>query len=96
MGGDPSRVDSHYNRALEIADGRLAGPYMSYAEAVVIGQQDRDLFVSLMEQALAVDPEAYPNAQLINVLTQRKARWYLENLDDYFLPDLPPEEEGGS
>jgi predicted anti-sigma-YlaC factor YlaD len=96
MGGDKSKVDYHYERALEIADGRLAGPYISYAEAVVIGRQDRELFVDLMNQALAVDPDAYPNARLINILAQRKARWYLENIDDYFLPDLPPEEDEGS
>lgn len=96
MGGDKSRVDFHFRRALEIADGRIAGPYVSYAEGVVIPQQDRERFVELMELALAVDPDLYPSARMINILTQRKARWYLENIDDYFLPELPDEDVQGS
>lgn len=92
MGGDKEQAEYHFRRALEIADGRLAGPYVSYAEAVVIPRQDVDRFVELMEQALAVDPDAYPPARLVNILAQRKARWYLENIEDFFLMDLPEEE----
>ncbi|MFW6289108.1 MAG: TRAP transporter TatT component family protein [Spirochaetota bacterium] len=92
MGGDKAKAEYHFERAVEIADGRLAGPYVSYAEAVVIPSQDVDRFVELMENALAVDPDAYPPARLLNILTQRKARWYLENIEDFFLLDLPEEE----
>lgn len=92
MGGDVEKAEFHHRRALEIADGRLAGPYVSYAESVIIPRQDVDRFVELMELALAVDPDAYPPARLINILTQRKARWYLEHIEDFFLLDLPAEE----
>jgi hypothetical protein len=93
MGGDKEKAEYHYQRAVEIADGRLAGPYMSYAESVVIPKQDVDLFVSLMEKALAVDPDAYPDARLVNILAQRKAQWYLDNLGDFFLLDTDVEGE---
>lgn len=92
MGGDKEKAEYHYRNAVELADGRLAGPYVSYAEAIVIPQQDVDRFVALMEKALAVDPDAYPPSRLINVLTQRKARWYLENIEDFFLLDMPVDE----
>ena len=92
MGGNPAKADYHHARALEIADGRLAGPFMSYAEAVAIPRQDVGMFVDLLERALAVDPDDYPPARLVNILTQRKARWYLENIDDFFLPDWPDDE----
>jgi predicted anti-sigma-YlaC factor YlaD len=92
LGGDKEKAEYHYQRALEVADGNLAGPYVSYAETFAIPSQDVDLFVSLMEQALAVDVDAYPSARLINVLTQEKAEWYLENLEDFFLLDVPLEE----
>ncbi len=92
MGGDKAKAEYHFERAVEIADGRLAGPFVSYAEAVVIPNQDVERFVELMERALAVDPDAYPPARLLNVLTQRKARWYLENIEDFFLLDLPEDE----
>ena len=93
MGGDKEKAEYHYVRAIEIADGRLAGPYVSYAEAVVIPRQDVDHFQELMESALAVNPDGYPPARLVNVLVQRKARWYLENIEDFFLLDLPWEED---
>jgi predicted anti-sigma-YlaC factor YlaD len=93
MGGDKEKAEYHHKRALEIADGRLAGPYLSYAEAVLIQRQDVDQFVSMMEAALAVDPEAYPEARLVNILAQRKARWYLDNLEDFFLLDVDIEGE---
>jgi predicted anti-sigma-YlaC factor YlaD len=92
MGGDKAKAEYHFERAVEIADGRLAGPYVSFAEAMVIPTQDVDRFVELMESALAVDPDAYPPARLLNVLTQRKAAWYLDNIEDFFLLDLPEEE----
>ena len=96
MGGDKSRVAYHHERALEIADGRLAGPYVSYAEAVLIPAQDVDTFIEYMNKALEIDPDAYAEARLINVLTQRKARWYLDHLDDFFLLDIEvPEEDQG-
>ncbi|MFW5826073.1 MAG: TRAP transporter TatT component family protein [bacterium] len=94
MGGDKEQAEYHFRRALEIADGRLAGPYVSYAEAVLIPRQDVERFVELMEEALAVDPDAYPSARLVTILAQRKASWYLENLEEFFLMDLPDEEEG--
>jgi predicted anti-sigma-YlaC factor YlaD len=89
MGGDKQKAEYHYEQALDIADGRLAGPYVAYAESVVIPRQDADLFVELMEKALAVEVDEYPPARLINVLTQRKARWYLENIEDFFLLGIP-------
>jgi len=88
MGGDKDLAEFHHERALFYADGRLAGPYVSYAETMLIPQQDRDRFVDYMHQALAIDPDAYPPARMINVLSQRKAQWYLDNIDDYFLPDI--------
>jgi len=114
MGGDKEKAEFHHQRALELADGRLAGPYVSYAESVVLPRQsqvsisgvetDEDLkayfaelqviadeFVALMEQALAVDPDAYPDARLVNILTQRKARWYLDHLEEFFLLDFDTE-----
>ncbi|MBU8913054.1 MAG: TRAP transporter TatT component family protein [Spirochaetales bacterium] len=109
MGGDKEKAEFHHQRALELADGRLAGPYVSYAESIVLPRQASvemgedlnayaagiqavaDEFVALMEQALAVDPDAYPDARLVNILTQRKARWYLEHLDEFFLLDFDTE-----
>ena len=88
LGGDKDLAEYHHERALFYADGRLAGPYVSYAESMLIPQQDRQQFIDCMNQALAVDPDAYPAARMVNILSQRKAQWYLDNIDDFFLPEI--------
>ena len=67
--------------------GTDKGQVCIFAELQVIA----DEFVALMEQALAVDPDAYPDARLVNILTQKKARWYLDHLEEFFLLDFDTE-----
>ena len=50
-------------------------------------RQDTELFTQLMEQALAIDPDEYPDNRLVNILAQRKASWYLEHIGEFFLLD---------
>ncbi|MDR0622846.1 MAG: TRAP transporter TatT component family protein [Treponema sp.] len=85
MGGNKSLVESHFQRALEKSGGRLAGPYVSYASAVSIPAQDYDTFKLHLETALALDPDADPANRLVNILSQRKARYLLDNAGLYFI-----------
>jgi predicted anti-sigma-YlaC factor YlaD len=87
-----TRAREHFERAVQLSEGSKAGMYISYAMAVCVPEQDVEQFVSLLEQALAVDIEAHPEVRLENVIAQQKARWLLENLEDYFL--LPEVTEG--
>jgi predicted anti-sigma-YlaC factor YlaD len=84
MGGDPSKVDTHYRRALEKSGGRSAGPWVSYAQAVCIPAQDSETFVRCLESALAVDIEKDPANRLVNIISQRKARYLLNQAPDFF------------
>jgi predicted anti-sigma-YlaC factor YlaD len=85
MGGDKSRVDTHYRLALEKSGGVLAGPYVSYAQAVSIPAQDYDTFKSCLDQALAIDPDGDSANRLVNILSRRKARYLLDNAGLYFI-----------
>jgi predicted anti-sigma-YlaC factor YlaD len=85
MGGNKSLVETHYRRSLEKSGGRLAGPYVSYAGAVSIPAQDYDTFKTCLETALALDPDADPANRLVNTLSQRKARYLLDNAEFYFI-----------
>jgi predicted anti-sigma-YlaC factor YlaD len=85
MGGDKSRVETHYRRALEKSKGLLAGPYVSYAQAVSIPGQDYATFKKNLETALAIDPDVDKSNRLVNVLTQRKARYLLDSAPLLFL-----------
>ncbi len=85
MGGSQERAREHFARAVELAGGAKAGPYVSLAVNVALPNQERAEFVELLETALAVDVDAEPALRLANVLAQRRARWLLDQVDDLFL-----------
>jgi predicted anti-sigma-YlaC factor YlaD len=84
MGGDPERAALHFERALEKSGGRLAGPYVSYAQAVAIPAQDYEAFRSCLQRALEVDMEADRENRLVNIIARQKAQTLLERAGDYF------------
>lgn len=84
--GDPyERSRKHFERAMELSEGRLAGPLVAYAEAVPLARQDRKEFEALLRRALEIDPDARPEFRLANLIVQRRARWLLSRLDELFL-----------
>jgi predicted anti-sigma-YlaC factor YlaD len=92
MGGDKSKVDTHFQLALQKSDGALASPYVSYAQAVAVPAQDYETFKANLDKALAVDVDADPANRLVNVLAQRKARFLLDSAVYYF-SDLEEEDD---
>jgi len=89
-GDRPARARKHFDRAVELSDGKLCGPYVSYAEAVCIPAEDRGQFEKLLQQALALNPDNDPPTRLVNLIMQRRARWLLSRVDKLFLPPLEP------
>jgi predicted anti-sigma-YlaC factor YlaD len=88
--GDPAeRARVHFDRAVSLTGGQLAGPYVSLAEGVSVSRQDRPEFESLLHRALAIDPDARPEWRLANLVVQRRARWLLSRADELFLEGSP-------
>jgi predicted anti-sigma-YlaC factor YlaD len=84
--GDPlARSREHFARAVALSHGQLAGPYVSLAETVSVQKQDRAEFQSLLNRALAIDPDARPEWRLENLIMQRRARWLLGQVDELFV-----------
>lgn len=86
-GESAARSRVHFERAVALTRGQLAGPFVSYAEAVSVRVQNRAEFDSLLTRALAVDPDARPEWRLANLIVQRRARWLRSRADDLFLGD---------
>ena len=88
--GDPAvRSEEHFDRAVALSGGQLAGPFVTFAEAVCVKKQNRAEFESLLHRALAIDPNAKPEWRLVNLIMQRRARWLLARADDLFLKPEP-------
>lgn len=90
MGGSPTEARRHFDRAIALSKGTHASPYLTYAQAVSISTQNKAEFREMLEQALAVDPARDSAQRLVNIVTQRRARWLLSREDDYFLDDGSP------
>jgi predicted anti-sigma-YlaC factor YlaD len=82
---DESAMQRHYQRALELSAGNRASVHVAYAEVVTVPKQDREQFEALLARALAVDVDEDPDQRLLNVIAQQRARWLLENADEFFL-----------
>jgi len=92
--GDPAvRSRQHFERALALSEGQQAGPMVSFAEAVCVQKQDLKEFESLLQQALAINPDAKPEWRLANLVMQRRAKWLLSRTDQLFLRSGPAEQK---
>ncbi len=84
-GGSVERARIHLERAVALSGGMRAAPYVSFAEGVSVGTQNRAEFEELLKKALAVDPDARPELRLANTVSQRRAAWLLSRADELFL-----------
>jgi predicted anti-sigma-YlaC factor YlaD len=84
-GGSIDEARRHFDRALVLADGRRAWPYVLFAESVAVAQQDKAAFLRSLNEALAVDPAREKSQRLSNLLAQRRARWLLARTAELFL-----------
>lgn len=84
--GDPEeRARGHFDRAMELSEGRLCGPLVTLAESVSLPKQNKAEFTRLLEWALEIDPDVNPEWRLANTIMQSRARWLLGRVDILFL-----------
>jgi predicted anti-sigma-YlaC factor YlaD len=84
-GGGPARAKAHLDRALALSMNKKLGPRVSFAEGVLVQQQDRDAFTRLLEEVVRANPGEVPRYRLANILAQRRAKALLAHVDDLFL-----------
>ncbi len=84
-GGSIERARASFDRAVSLSGGRRAAPLVSFAETVDISIQDRTEFSRLLNEALAIDADAFPDQRLANLIAQKRARWLLARMDRLFL-----------
>jgi predicted anti-sigma-YlaC factor YlaD len=79
------RCKFHFNRAVKLTEGKMAAPYVAFAESVSIQKQNRAEFESLLHQAMAINPNGRMEWRLNNIIMQHRAAWLLSREDDLFL-----------
>ena len=82
----------HYARSVEISGGISASPYISLASTVSVNEQDYEEFERLLNTALKIDPELFPEMKLAGIIYRDKAQWLLDHKSDFFLLDFDEED----
>jgi len=83
-GGGPAVAKKHLDRALELSGGKKLGVQLSFAETVLVQQQDRTAFEAELRRIVAFDVDSAPEHRLANIIAQRRARALLAHIDDLF------------
>jgi hypothetical protein len=83
LGGEPETGREHFERAIELSNGRDLGAKVELAESYARLLYDRELHDKLLAEVLEADP-VEPGVTLLNVLAQERARELLASADDYF------------
>jgi hypothetical protein len=83
MGGNPDESRQHFERAIELSEGKNLMVKVSYARHYARMVFDRALHDRLLEDVLQADPHV-TGYTLLNVLAKQEARKLLDSADDYF------------
>ncbi len=75
---------AHFERNLELSHNHQAAPLVNYAENVAVARKDKREFTDLLNRALKIDPNGYPEHRQLNLVEQRRARWLLSRTDKLF------------
>ena len=83
LGGQPDRAREHFERAIELSEGRNLLAKTLYAERYARLAFDQELHDQLLQEVLAADPEMH-GLTLQNTYAQKEARRLLASSAEYF------------
>ncbi len=83
LGGKPEEARGHFERAIELSDGRDLSAKVEFAKGYAKLLYDRELHDRLLNEVVDADPYA-DGLTLTNVMAQDEARVLLAAADDYF------------
>jgi hypothetical protein len=81
---DKKSAQQHYERALQLSQGKKLSADVTYAEAVLVDSQNKKQFTHVLGKVLAFDVDSDLDHRLVNILAQRRARWLLARIPDLF------------
>ena len=82
-GGDMKKSAAHFNVSID-AQPNYLGTRIAMAEEWAIKEDNKDLFLELVDYVLAADPGVVPYIRPENECEQRKAQILKDDIDEYF------------
>jgi tetratricopeptide (TPR) repeat protein len=84
MGGNPEKANKHFQEAFKISGSKLLAAQLMYAKFYAVQIQDKALFVKTLNEIIATPVNFFPERNLANEVTKRKAKILLEKVDTLF------------
>lgn len=83
-GGDLTRAQHHFQKALEFSQGKFLMTQVYYADHYARKTFDRNLFVATLQNVLETPVDKIPQLTLLNTVAHKKAKEMIEQVDTYF------------
>ncbi|THB65641.1 MAG: hypothetical protein D6E12_12175 [Desulfovibrio sp.] len=83
-GGKPDEARAHFERALEISDGKFLQAQVMFASRYCRMVYDRELHDQLLDQVMKAEIDQVEELTLANVLAKKRAEALLADADTYF------------
>jgi len=84
LGGNPDTSKMHFEKCLELNQGKFLMTFVYYARSYAVQTQNRDLFENLLTRIDTASINILPEARLSNAIAKKKARLLRSKIDDLF------------
>ena len=84
LGGGPENSKKMFEQARAVENGKFLLVDVLQARYLSTSIEDEDKFDALLEGVLEADPGQLEGVRLINILSQKKARFYMDNKENFF------------
>ena len=95
LGGDLEKGRVHFEKAIELMDGRFLLAKVLYAMTYAVQKQDHDLFAELLDDVAEDTTEDEAAMRLANNVARQKASVLLDKVEDFFpgYEEFPAQDE---
>jgi hypothetical protein len=83
-GGDLKKAQKHFQKALEVGQGKFLMAYVYYADFYARRALDKDLFVSTLQKVLDTPVNVSPEVTLLNAVARKRATDLLDRKEEIF------------
>lgn len=84
LGGNPKEADWHFKQAFEISDSKYLMWKYLYAKFYAVQIQDRELFVSTLQEVISSPENLLPEKNFVNEAARMKSKILLAEADELF------------
>ena len=83
-GGGPAKAEKAFKEVIKFSNGKFLFPKVMYARHYLAAIRDREGYKRVLNEVLDTPDDILPKARLANIMAKRKARLYLDQMEEIF------------